>query len=54
MTKFECKNKKPYDSKEDALKSIAFMFRESFGGIVDLRPYKCKYCGKYHLTSLVK
>jgi len=24
---------------------------ESAGGVVDLRPYKCKYCKAWHLTS---
>ena len=49
-----CENKRRYTSKDDALKSIASMMNESLGGTVDLRPYKCKKCKGYHLTSNIK
>ena len=52
--KFECKDKQPYDTKEDAMKAIASMVNESYGGIVELRTYKCKNCHKWHLTSKIK
>jgi len=49
-----CENKRRYPSKNDALKAIASMMNESLGGTVDLRPYKCKKCKGYHLTSNIK
>ena len=49
-----CEDKRRYTSKDDALKSISSMMNESLGGTVDLRPYKCKKCKGYHLTSNIK
>ena len=49
--KWECKNKEQYESKEKALEHIFLMNEESFGGHTFLRPYKCKYCKAWHLTS---
>lgn len=52
--KFECNGKTCYSSKEEANQEINRMMTESFGGVGDLRCYKCKYCKSYHLTSRVK
>jgi hypothetical protein len=50
--KFECKGKDDYVSRDEARKAIHRMMYDSFGGIgSNLRPYKCKHCGKWHLTS---
>ena len=52
----KCNGKTRYASKEEALKAIAKMLDESFGGVGDLRPYKCskKKCKGWHLTSNLK
>ncbi len=50
-SKFECKGKKPYDSKDEANKEIYRMMVESLFNTTFLRSYKCKYCHKWHLTS---
>lgn len=50
-TNFECKGKKEFDSKEEAMEHIWYMIEESYGGYVFVKPYKCKYCFKWHLTS---
>jgi hypothetical protein len=52
-SKFECNNKHEYPSKDEAYKAAYSLLRES-GGASILRPYKCKYCKKFHLTSSVK
>ena len=49
--KFECKGKRQYDTKKEIMKDIFRMIDESYGGYSFLRPYKCKFCHKYHLTS---
>ena len=54
MTKWECKNKKQYSSKQSANAEIYRVTIESAGGVVDLRCYKCKFCKKFHLTSSQK
>jgi hypothetical protein len=36
------------------MEAIAMMIKESLGGVVELRPYKCRKCRKYHLTSRIK
>lgn len=60
MTKFvtddiRCQGKVPYKRKEDALLKIHQTIKESFGGVgADLRPYRCRYCGFWHLTSTDK
>jgi hypothetical protein len=51
MSKWECKQKKQYSSKDEASAEIYRIINDSFGGAVPLRYYKCKYCKKYHLTS---
>jgi len=51
MSKWECKNKRQYTSKEEAGAAINRMNQESYGGVTDLRFYKCKFCKKFHLTS---
>ena len=43
-----------YTSKTDAMKEIARIVKESFGGAMDLRAYRRKQCKKWHLTSNVK
>lgn len=50
-SKFECKGKRQYDSKKEIMKDILRMMNESYGGFGFLRPYRCKYCKKWHLTS---
>ena len=54
MSKFICKTKRQFSTRSDALDEIKRLVDESFGGVVELRPYKCKYCKKFHLTSSVK
>ena len=54
MSKWECKNKKQYPSKHEASSEIYRIMKESYGGAVDLRYYKCKYCKFFHLTSSTK
>jgi hypothetical protein len=54
MSKFECKGKQRFEFKNEALEAIAAMMKETFGGVVDLRPYKCKHCKGFHLTSKIK
>ncbi len=49
--KWECKGKERFSTKEEALNLIFDINEESFGGYTHLRPYKCKYCKGYHLTS---
>jgi hypothetical protein len=51
--KLICRGKKPYDSRDDAMRVIKEMMDDSYGGVVGLRPYKCKHCKKFHLTSSV-
>jgi len=46
-----CCGKNKYDSKKEAMDLIALIKHESFGGVVDLKPYKCKKCHKWHLTK---
>lgn len=46
--------KHPYDTKREAQADIYLRIAESAGGVVDLRPYRCKHCKKWHLTSSVK
>jgi hypothetical protein len=53
FTKMGCRNKDPYDSRDDAMRAIKQMMDDSCGGVVGLRPYKCKHCKKFHLTSSV-
>lgn len=50
-TKWECKDKRRYETKEEALEEIFFIIQESFGGNISVRPYRCKYCTGWHLTS---
>ncbi len=50
-TRFECKGKRPYDTKAEVMKDIFRMMKESYGGFGFLRPYRCKYCKKWHFTS---
>ena len=52
--KFECKDKQRFSTKEKANREIFILMKESLGGVVDLRPYKCKHCKGYHLTSKIK
>jgi hypothetical protein len=54
ITKFECKDKKRFSTKEQANEHIYTLVMESLGGVIELRPYKCKHCKGYHLTSKVK
>ena len=54
VSKFVCKTKRQFSTRSEALDEIRRLIEESFGGVVDLRPYKCKYCRFYHLTSFVK
>lgn len=54
MTKWQCKQKKQYNSKEEAGEEIYRIMNESAGGAVELRYYKCKFCKKIHLTSTIK
>ena len=49
--KWECQGKEQFDSKEEAMDHIWYMIEESYGGYTFLRPYKCKYCKGWHLTS---
>lgn len=53
-TKWECRNKQRFISKEDAEEEIYIYKEESLGGITELRPYKCKYCKGWHLTSKIE
>jgi hypothetical protein len=46
-----CRGKNKYDSRDEVLDLIALIKHESFGGAMDLKPYKCKYCNKWHLTK---
>lgn len=50
----KCSGKLCYNSKNEANREINRMMKESFGGVGDLRCYKCKYCKSYHLTSNIK
>lgn len=50
-TKWECQNKKRYETKDKAMRQIHRMNEESFGGHTFLKPYRCKFCHGYHLTS---
>jgi hypothetical protein len=52
--KFECKDKQRFLTKERANREIFILMKESLGGVVDLRPYKCKHCKGFHLTSKIK
>lgn len=54
MSKFQCNNKRQYSNKDEAREEIYRIITESYGGAVNLRYYKCKYCKKYHLTSNIK
>jgi predicted Zn-ribbon and HTH transcriptional regulator len=54
MQKFGCNGKQRYKNKIDALSDIYRRMNESAGGCVDLRPYKCKSCKGFHLTSQIK
>jgi len=52
--KVECQGKERYDSRTDVMKKIFKLQYDSFGGVSDLRPYKCKHCKGWHLTSTIK
>lgn len=52
--KIECMGKHSYNKKDDAMYEIYRRIYESAGGVIELRPYKCKFCKKWHLTSNVK
>jgi hypothetical protein len=45
-----CGRKKCYESEQQAA-TRAFLSMKMFG-FSYLRPYKCKFCGKWHLTSM--
>ena len=49
--KFECNGKRQYNSKDDANREIYRMMVESFSNTTFLRPYKCRFCKSWHLTS---
>ena len=49
--KFECKGKKPYNTRNDVNKEIYRIMVESLSNNAFLRSYKCKYCKKWHLTN---
>ncbi len=47
-----CTNKHRYATKKTAIKCVTVRNRERKKiGKPPLRPYKCPYCGQYHLTS---
>lgn len=46
-----CARKRKYETERIAQKDANSMMNE-YGGF--LRPYKCKFCKKYHLTSQEK
>ena len=49
---FECQGKTQYASKNKAMTEIHRIIEDSCGGEgKELRPYKCKYCNYWHLTS---
>jgi hypothetical protein len=52
MTDFDpCGQKKWYRTKDEAWMDAARQNRESLGSIIK-KPYKCKYCSGFHLTTL--
>lgn len=46
--KMDCRKKQSFLSKEDALAKS--MFYEDHNGL-KLQPYKCKACGRFHMTK---
>lgn len=50
-TKFECRGKRGFKTKGEAMVEILRLMDESSGGSGFLRPYKCKYCKDWHFTS---
>ena len=50
-SKFECKGKRLFDTKWEVMTEILRMMDESYGGFGFLRPYRCKYCKGWHMTS---
>ena len=42
-----CQRKQRFASEEEAR-------RAAFAATIDLRPYRCDRCGRYHLTSRLK
>jgi hypothetical protein len=52
MTDFDpCGQKKYYVTKSAAWMDAAAQNRQSFGAVIK-RPYKCKFCKGFHLTTL--
>jgi len=49
-----CYGKQKYGSRKKAGESAVFLMDDSYGGTGVIKPYKCKKCKKYHLTSSVK
>ena len=60
MSKFvpddlRCQGKKPFEARDEVLREIHKMMTESFGGVgAYLRPYRCRFCGLWHLTDTSK
>lgn len=52
--KFECKGKRQFETKDEVMAEILRMMDESAGGFGFLRPYKCKHCKAWHMTSYDK
>lgn len=46
-----CGQKKSYSNKDDAWMDASKQNRESFGNIIK-KPYRCKFCKNWHLTTL--
>lgn len=53
-TKWECRGKHRYKSRKECWIDIQIRIAESYGGVVDLKPYKCKFCKDWHMTSQIK
>ena len=50
-----CLGKRVYASRNDVMYEIARILKESLGGVgAYLRPYRCRFCGLWHLTDTSK
>jgi hypothetical protein len=50
-TKFECKGKRRFATASEIHDEIFRIMTEACQNYSTLKPYKCKYCHGYHLTS---
>ena len=52
---FLCQGKREYETREEVMREIHRIIEESLGGVgASLRPYRCRFCGNWHITDTSK